>query len=512
MTTTRAGSDGPAAAVRLVQQLAVELGRIPTPDEVRRALAQSGVTARDVIDRVSVSFGATIGQTPFSRSRPMAPIATPGPPQVDEPPLLTEASDLRPSEAVPAPATDSDTWWTGILDLGTTGSVATDPVETDVVRLVVDDLAEDWRRSGKRLGEEALARVMERRHLDAGQRAAVVGQLLERGIVPSVDDAALPTITRTALAQEASSDHLRAYLRTVGHRRLLAPEEEVRRGRLVRRGQLAEEELASDSNPHTRRSTRQLETEAARGREAHRRFVEANLRLVVSLAHKRMVAAEGVELLDLIQFGNLGLMRAVDKFDPELGYKFSTYATWWVRQSMDRGVADTGRLVRLPVHVVEKLYKVRTATRRLGYAGHVVTSDAVAALTSLDRGTVEYLWALDRPVVRLDASIGEDSDATVADILSVRDVRPGPESSACAAEARDRIRIMLDQNCPHRRSAQILSMRFGLDTDVPMTLDEIGKLFGVTRERVRQLEKRALTQLRGAMSAQDIRDLIEALS
>jgi RNA polymerase primary sigma factor len=298
----------------------------------------------------------------------------------------------------------------------------------------------------------------------------------------------------------------------VGSRRLLAAEEEVRLGRLVRRGQLADEELAQIPASRTRRSTRQLETEAARGREAHARFVEANLRLVVSLAHRRLVAAEGVELLDLIQFGNLGLMRAVDKFDPELGYKFSTYATWWVRQHMDRGVADTGRLVRLPVHVVEKLNKVRAATRRLGHSGHIATADAVGALTNLDRATVEYLWAMDRPLVRLDAPVGADSDATLGDVLPVGHMGPGPESLACTAEAHETIRNLLQQHCADSRSVEVIAMRFGLDTDDPMTLDEIGKLYGVTRERIRQIEKKALTALREALSPQEFRDLVEAVS
>ncbi len=513
MTTIRSRREDPAAVVRLVKQLAFELGRIPTPDEVRRALAEAGVAARDVVDRVATSTEG-ISQHAFpsrsaSAASPTAPLAEAVPPPADQP--MVDAGGLGPPDSAPTAEGESDAWWIGILDLGAADAIAVGAVP-DIVKLVVDDLADDWERSGKRLDEEHVARVMERRHLDAGQRAAVVRQLLERDIVPSVNDAELPYVKCTALPLEASSDHLGAYMRAVGRRRLLAPEEEVRLGRLVRRGQLAEEELASESRTRTRRITRQLEAEAARGRDAHGRFVEANLRLVISLARKRMVATEGVEMLDLIQFGNLGVMRAVDRFDPELGYKFSTYATWWIRQYMDRGVADTGRLVRLPVHVVEKLNRVRAATRQLGYSGHVVTSDVVAALTSLDRATVEYLWALDRPVVHLDAPIGAESDATVADILTVRHVDPGPESLACASEAHERVRIMLNQHCPDERSVRILSMRFGLDTDVPMTLDQIGQQLGVTRERIRQLEKKALARVREALSAQEFRDLIEALS
>ncbi len=328
-------------AVGIVEDLARTLGRVPRPEEVRRALATRGMAAAQVL------ASARAHRSGEALHRPAA-----------APPVVAHTSKAEGTGVVAMPSIpasdESDDWFSTLLDFG---DAADEPVagpEADLdpgVRSAVALLVDDWQRAGGVITEEAVDRFLEKRALAVAQRADVIAALLQRGVVPTPADEGAAGDDDLDSIPRGSTDLVAAYLGQVGRFSLLTADEEIRLGRSIRRGAAAAAESSASSNSSRRRDLRQLDREVEAGKAARKRFVECNLRLVVSLAKKRAMNAEGLEILDLIQFGNLGLLRAVDKFDPELGYKFSTYATWWIRQSIDRGIADTGRLVRVPVHM-----------------------------------------------------------------------------------------------------------------------------------------------------------------
>ena len=295
-------------------------------------------------------------------------------------------------------------------------------------------------------------------------------------------------------------DSVHTYLKAIGRRQLLTAEQEVDLAKRIEAGLYAEHKLENaDLSPALRAD---LEWVAADGRRAKAHMLEANLRLVVSVAKK--YSDRGLSLLDVVQEGNLGLIRAVEKFDYAKGYKFSTYAMWWIRQAIQRGFADSARTIRLPVHVLELLSKLSRVERDMHQRlGREPTPEELAVELDKSPEQVRELLRTSRQPISLDSTIGEDGETRIGDLIEDID---SPEASELVDRQlmADQLRRTLDILSP--REAKIMSMRFGLYDGTPRTLDEIGKALGLTRERIRQLEKESLSKLRHPSNARPLLD------
>lgn len=301
-----------------------------------------------------------------------------------------------------------------------------------------------------------------------------------------------------------SSDLFRQYLREIGRIPLLTAAEEVELARRVEAGLFAEEKLTHTSDPSSQLA-HELDTLVVLGRMAKRRLIEANLRLVVSVA-KRYVG-RGLTMLDLVQEGNLGLIRAVEKFDYARGYKFSTYATWWIRQAMSRALADQARTIRVPVHVVELINRVvRVQRRMLQERGYEPTPEEVAAHLDLTEERVSEVLRLAQEPVSLHAPVGEEEDVALGDLIEDGDAA-SPVESAAFLLLREHLDAVL--STLGERERKVVQLRYGLADGRPRTLEEIGRIFGVTRERIRQIESKTLNKLRDHAYADQLRGYLD---
>ncbi|MEW1868817.1 RNA polymerase sigma factor [Streptomyces caelestis] len=300
-----------------------------------------------------------------------------------------------------------------------------------------------------------------------------------------------------------SSDLFRQYLREIGRIPLLTAAEEVELARRVEAGLFAEEKLRLAPDLDSRLAV-DLDRLVVLGRMAKRRLIEANLRLVVSVA-KRYVG-RGLTMLDLVQEGNLGLIRAVEKFDYARGYKFSTYATWWIRQAMSRALADQARTIRVPVHVVELINRVvRVQRRMLQERGCEPTPAEVAAHLGLPAERVGEVLRLAQEPVSLHAPVGEE-DVALGDLIEDGDAA-SPVESAAFLLLREHLEAVL--STLGEREREVVQLRYGLVDGRPRTLEEIGRLFGVTRERIRQIESKTLNKLRDHAFADQLRGYLD---
>ncbi|GED90152.1 sigma-70 family RNA polymerase sigma factor [Streptomyces sp. 6-11-2] len=294
---------------------------------------------------------------------------------------------------------------------------------------------------------------------------------------------------------DGEPDLLGQYLRQIGMTPLLDAEGEVRLARRIEAGLHAMAELRQadeDGRELAPERRRELEAATRDGQEAKDHMVRANLRLVVAMAKRH--AHRGLPLLDVIQEGNLGLIRAVEKFDHTKGFKFSTYATWWIRQAMERGLATHARSVRLPMHVVEQLQKLAKIERKLQLSlEHEPTVEEVARESGLAEDRVVWLRRVGRQVISLDMPVDDTGETVVGDLISDTEVLQAPEVAEYQALAEE-LREAVDTLAP--REALILSLRYGLHDGHQRTLNEVAQHVGLTRERVRQLEKQSLAQLR----------------
>src|SRR5271165_7311427 len=299
----------------------------------------------------------------------------------------------------------------------------------------------------------------------------------------------------------AMGDSVHTYLKSIGRTSLLTAEQEVDLAKRIEAGLFAEHKLetATGLDENFRRD---LEMVAEDGRRAKAHMLEANLRLVVSVAKK--YSDRGLSLLDVVQEGNLGLIRAVEKFDYSKGYKFSTYAMWWIRQAIQRGFADSARTIRLPVHVLEMLSKLSRVERDMHQRlGREPTPEELAVELDRTPDQIEELLRTSRQPISLDSTIGEDGETSIGDLIEDTDA---PEASELVDRQlmAEQLRSALDALTP--REATIMAMRFGLYDGNPHTLDEIGRALGLTRERIRQLEKQSLSKLRHPSRAQPLLD------
>ncbi|KOX07409.1 RNA polymerase primary sigma factor/RNA polymerase nonessential primary-like sigma factor [Micromonospora profundi] len=295
-----------------------------------------------------------------------------------------------------------------------------------------------------------------------------------------------------------STDLVRAYLNGIGRTKLLTAAQEVELARRVEAGLFADEKLAT-CTPVSPELRADLELIVAEGRAAKDHLLEANLRLVVSIAKR--YTGRGMAFLDLIQEGNLGLIRAVEKFDYTKGYKFSTYATWWIRQAITRAMADQARTIRIPVHMVEQVNRMVRARRELAVTlGREPTVAEVARALEIPEVQVIELISYDREPVSLDQAVGDDGESALGDFVASVDPRNEPGDTAAQGELRNEVSIVL--STLSQREQAVIRLRFGLDDGRQRTLDEVGREFGLSRERIRQIEKVTLLKLRAPERAQ----------
>jgi RNA polymerase primary sigma factor len=304
----------------------------------------------------------------------------------------------------------------------------------------------------------------------------------------------------------ASVDPVRAYLRVIGRTALLSAAEEIELAQRIEVGVYAAHRLSrpAEEFPVTTATTRDLRWLARDGMRAKSHLIEANLRLVASVAKR--YTGRGIPFLDLIQEGNIGLIRAVEKFDYTKGYKFSTYATWWIRQAVSRGLAEQARVIRIPVHVGELLNKLYLRHRELLVRlGREPTVDELAVELAISVDRVHEIQQYAREPISLDLTIGHENDTSIGDLIQDANAVIADDAAASGL-LQDEIRSVLATLT--EREASILRLRFGFTDGRAHTLDEISRVYGVTRERIRQIEARTMTKLRHPSRAGSLRDYL----
>ena len=359
---------------------------------------------------------------------------------------------------------------------------------------VVDEIAEELQREDQRRNVDKTSTVAARW---AAEAAVEVTPAPRRRA--GAEEALRPTRSDSG----GSMDPIRMYLKEIGKVPLLTAEQEVTLAKRVEAGLEAVEALAAEGLSDEERAG--LAAVERDGQLAKKQLVEANLRLVVSIA-KRYVG-RGMVLLDLVQEGNLGLIRAVEKFDYTKGFKFSTYATWWIRQAITRSIADQARTIRIPVHMVETMNKVlRTQRQMLQELGREPTVEEIAEKVDLTPERVRDIQRIAQEPVSLETPVGDEDDSSLGDF--VEDPQAiAPAMAAARALLTEAIEEALEEL--NDRERLVVRLRFGLDDGQVRTLEEVGKEFGVTRERIRQIESKTLAKLRHPTRAQRLRDYLE---
>ena len=300
-------------------------------------------------------------------------------------------------------------------------------------------------------------------------------------------------------------DHVKMYLKEIGKVNLLTPEEELSLAKRMADGETAKEQLEEIGEEIDEDTKKQIDLLITDGEKAKKSLAEANLRLVVSIA-KRYVG-RGMLFLDLIQEGNLGLIKAVDKFDYTKGYKFSTYATWWIRQAITRAIADQARTIRIPVHMVETINKlVRVSRQLVQELGREPTPEELAKELNMPVDKVREISKISQEPVSLETPIGEEEDSHLGDFIPDEDA-PAPSEAASFVLLKEQLGAVLETLS--EREAKVLRLRFGLDDGRARTLEEVGKEFDVTRERIRQIEAKALRKLRHPSRSKKLKDFLD---
>ena len=321
----------------------------------------------------------------------------------------------------------------------------------------------------------------------------------EENIIPSGNP------KRRVIAAGATADPVKDYLKQIGRVSLLNAEQEVDLSERIEAGLYAQHLLDTESEGMEFKRKRELKWAAPDGKKAKYHLLEANLRLVVSLAKR--YTGRGMLFLDLIQEGNLGLIRAVEKFDWKKGFKFSTYATWWIRQAITRAMADQARTIRVPVHMVEVINKLSRVQRQmLQDLGREPTPDELARELDMPVEKVQEVQKYGREPISLHTPLGEDGDSEFGDLIEDTDAI-APSDAVAFSLLQEQFKQVLETLSP--REAGVIKMRYGLEDGQPKTLDDIGRVYGVTRERIRQIESKTMSKLRHPSRSQTLRDFLD---
>ncbi|WP_423788626.1 RNA polymerase sigma factor RpoD [Lawsonibacter celer] len=395
----------------------------------------------------------------------------------------------------------------------------------------LSELIERGKKKGK-LSSSELMDVLENLDLESEQMDKIYDTLENLGIdtvgedyLPELPDDAVPPVEEieeipeeeivdpnTLVDSFGIDDPVRMYLKEIGKVNLLTPEEEIELAQDMGAGDAAKEQLeeaerarkAGEPAVLSAEDEKELKRLVAKGEAAKQRLAEANLRLVVSIA-KRYVG-RGMLFLDLIQEGNLGLIKAVEKFDYTKGYKFSTYATWWIRQAITRAIADQARTIRIPVHMVETINKViRVSRQLLQELGHDPSPEEIAEEMSMPVDKVREILKIAQEPVSLETPIGEEEDSHLGDFIPDEDASE-PSEAASFALLKEQLVDVLGTLTP--REEKVLKLRFGIEDGRTRTLEEVGKEFNVTRERIRQIEAKALRKLRHPSRSKKLKDFL----
>jgi RNA polymerase primary sigma factor len=373
---------------------------------------------------------------------------------------------------------------------------AATPKKTTAKKTVVEEILE----AEDEVIEEVPAKPANKPGAEDGPTAEVKN---EEGFVLSDDDEDDAPAQQVAAAG-ATADPVKDYLKQIGKVPLLNAEQEVELAKRIEAGLFAEDKLAA-ADKLAPKLKREMEIIAEDGRRAKNHLLEANLRLVVSLAKR--YTGRGMLFLDLIQEGNLGLIRAVEKFDYTKGYKFSTYATWWIRQAITRAMADQARTIRIPVHMVEVINKLARVQRQmLQDLGREPTPEELAKELDMTPEKVVEVQKYGREPISLHTPLGEDGDSEFGDLIEDSEAVV-PADAVSFTLLQEQLHSVLDTLS--EREAGVVSMRFGLTDGQPKTLDEIGKVYGVTRERIRQIESKTMSKLRHPSRSQVLRDYLD---
>ena len=381
-------------------------------------------------------------------------------------------------------------------------------------KMGLKELLEKGKHTGKVTTKE-LYDAMEESNFDV-EKVDQLYVLLERENVEVMEEADDEGFTLTesnadqfesALSAEgvAIDDPVKVYLKEIGRVPLLTPEEEVNLALTIKAGSEAKEKYDADPDALSEEEKAACLKAIKKGVAARKRRSEANLRLVVSIA-KRYVG-RGMQFLDLIQEGNLGLIMAVEKFDHTKGFKFSTYATWWIRQAITRAIADQARTIRIPVHMVETINKVKKVSSQLLHEqGKEPTAEEIAERLEMSVDKVREIMRVAQEPVSLETPIGEEEDSHLGDFIP-DDEAPVPAEVASHTLLREQLSEVLDTLT--EREEKVLRLRFGLVDGRPRTLEEVGKEFNVTRERIRQIEAKALRKLRHPSRSKKLKDFLD---
>ena len=468
-----------------------------------RAVAASASRARQ--ESVPIKKTAPAKKTPTKKAplkavdAPRAKKAAAAPPVVDEGPVINDESSPKPEPEVVDP---------DAVDEADLEDLALEQLDADLdPEALTADVVVDLE------SEEVVLTVGKKRTLDdvdesafePAEEAKLEEELAEdEGFTLSeADDADEPE--QQVMAAGATADPVKDYLKQIGKVALLNAEQEVELAKRIEAGLFADEKINDEQTKIKASQLDDYDWIAEDGRRAKNHLLEANLRLVVSLAKR--YTGRGMLFLDLIQEGNLGLIRAVEKFDYTKGYKFSTYATWWIRQAITRAMADQARTIRIPVHMVEVINKLARVQRQmLQDLGREPTPEELARELDMTPEKVVEVQKYGREPISLHTPLGEDGDSEFGDLIEDSEAVV-PADAVSFTLLQEQLHDVLDTLS--EREAGVVSMRFGLTDGQPKTLDEIGKVYGVTRERIRQIESMTMSKLRHPSRSQVLRDYLD---